>query len=229
MLKEVRSYFGIGCSVSLLMKMKMGSLPSFDIHDADTFRDYVNFLKGRGESVLKATGVVTVEVYADVSNKKVEGVTRAVGRKNGPRTDAEAFSELKLMVGDGSKIGKEGIGKWGPKESLFMCQHRMLENFLKRRKQMKKASGIAEMLLNPGVYVCPFKSTKPGHTFRHKCNTASNIGKLYEGPMAHLLTAHASNPAAKVLMQRLAYAAKYPDGNNIDGDGCVLFLSTTSG
>jgi hypothetical protein len=120
----VRSYFAIKCSESLLMKMKFGALPSMTIHDASTFSDYVKFLEGRGDAMLRATGYVNVEVHRDVSNKKADGVVRAAGRESAQRKDASAFSELKLMLADGSKGTKDGIRPWGIEHSCFLVRRR---------------------------------------------------------------------------------------------------------
>jgi hypothetical protein len=40
---------------------------------------------------------------------------------------------------------------------------------------MKLATGREELVINNTVYACPFKSKRPGHSFRHQCNTSSNI------------------------------------------------------
>jgi len=106
-----------------------------------------------------------------------------------------------------------------------MVTHKMLENFLKRRKQMQRATGRPELFPNPTTFCCPFKSTKPGHTLRHACNTASNLGKLYEDAYSHLAAAHPDNPAARILIARFKYLETHPDGKSLDDEGRALFLS----
>ena len=100
----------------------------------------------------------------------------------------------------------------------------MLEHFVTSRAVVTMATGKPEILLNPTTFLCPFKSNKSSHTFRHACNTNSNIGKLFEGPSSHLLLVHGSNPAAKILIARLQYAKKYPNGKRIDEEAGELFL-----
>ena len=55
----------------------------------------------------------------------------------------------------------------------------------------------------------------------------TQLGQLYVGEESHLALMHSNNPAAKILIKRLAYAKANPQGKDIDNPAVAgpLFLS----
>ena len=232
MLKDLKSAFSVKQSVGLAMEMQLSTTPMFVITDANEFGAYVKFLVGRGPAVLEAAGFVKVLVKASESNKALAkmdaGVTLYKGLGKGasePHKDATAYKELCHIVFDGARRSSSKVGKWSAKASLLMVENNMLDGFLSARAMLKKAVGRPELMLNPTTFICPFASSKPGHTLRHACHVANGIGKLYEGASSHLLECHAENKAAQVFIDRMKYAKKYPQGKDIDRQAGVLVLS----
>ena len=80
-----------------------------------------------------------------------------------------------------------------------MVAHKQLEPQLAARAMMKMATGRPEISLNGTTWCCPFKSSKPGHCFRHASQAASQVCTPSHGPTARLL--RTATPAAFISLE----------------------------
>ena len=103
MLKSLHTEFAIPCHVGLRMSMQFKSGPSFTITDSASFEGYADYLKKRGKATLEEEGFVMVEVHANTSVKKMEGVSLGKGPKKKGRDDATNYSALSQIVFDGKR------------------------------------------------------------------------------------------------------------------------------